>query len=89
MEQKYNGGSFVVYGGGAFSDGFTYHIFTNPNSDNLVVTGSGTKPAAILLIGGGDMVEGIWCIFQHAGGGGAGALYVNPEIMILLQEHIP
>ena len=56
------------------SDGFTYHIFTNPNSDNLVVTGSGTKPAAILLIGGGGGGG-----LQHAGGGGAGALYVNPD----------
>ena len=55
-------------------DGFTYHIFQNPNSQNLVVTGSGTKPAAILLIGGGGGGG-----TQHAGGGGAGALYINPD----------
>ena len=56
------------------SDGYTYHIFTNPNSDNLVVTGTDTKPAVVLLVGGGGG-GGI----QHAGGGGAGALYINPD----------
>ncbi len=56
------------------SDGSTYHIFQYPNSENLVVTGSETKPAMIFLIGGGGG-GGI----QHAGGGGAGALYINPD----------
>ena len=59
------------------SDGYTYHVFTYPNSDNLVVTGTITKPAEVLLVGGGGG-GGV----QHAGGGGAGALYINPDYPI-------
>ena len=54
------------------SDGSTYHIFQYPNSENLVVTGSQTKPATVFLIAGGGG-GGI----QHAGGGGAGAGYTG------------
>ena len=56
------------------SDGSTYHIFQYPNSENLVVTGTETKPATVFLLAGGGG-GGI----QHAGGGGAGALYINPD----------
>ena len=65
VEQKYTVGA---------GDGYTYHIFTNPNSDNLVVTGSGTKPAAILLIGGGGggVVNTLVVAVQAH-------LYVNPD----------
>ena len=65
------------------SDGYTYHIFVNPNSDNLVV--SGTVGLNLLWFSSSVVEEelnsSLVVVVQ--------VLYIIIQIIRFLQEHIP
>ena len=57
-------------------NGYTYHVFLYPNSDNFVASSPLTADVLIVAGGGGGAVS------YYAGGGGAGGAVYGPNISI-------
>jgi len=71
------GSSFTATGGNTtLFNGYKYHVFTYPNSDNFVVT-EGSTNVEYLVVGGGGGGAARNTSVDSAGGGGAGGLRTN------------
>lgn len=73
-----SGPSFSASGGSKYQpgDGYVYHAFTNPNSDDFIVDGDGTIDVLIVAGGGGGGGG------YYSGGAGAGGLVFGPNVPI-------